>query len=348
MRIILLCGGEGRRLWPLSRLGRTKPFIPLFEGSAGKQSTIQRIWEQLEKNGLSSFTHIVLQSNQLPLLFEQLGPSVPYLVEPEGKGTYPAVVYATACLRSKQLVSTDETIIVIPADLYVEDAFVQMLKLLEPALSESQSQLALIGVRPNRISDQYGYILPEPAASEAARGYRSVNSFREKPTLRAASELIEKGAYWNSGVAAFPLNVLINKVEESGLKLEYEPINARFHEFAPNSLDCELLEKMRQALVLPYEGIWRDMGGWEEMVEVWGASSIEGNMADGASRHNRLINETVIPVKIIGVDDLLVVVSQEGILIKPYNQRYNDHADHENPDLAVDQMQWRLSPLHGY
>lgn len=340
MRIILLCGGEGRRLWPLSHPNRTKPFIPLFEGASGKRSSIQRIWEQLEKNGLSSLAHIVIRSNQLSLLLEQLGPSVPYLIEPDGRGTYPAVVYATACLRSKQLVNSDETIIVLPADLYVEDTFVQMLKLLEPALLESQSQLALIGVRPHRISDQYGYILPEPAASKTARGYRSIKSFREKPTLRAASELIEKGAYWNSGVAAFPLNVLINKVEESGLKLEYEPINARFHEFAPNSLDCELLEKMRQALVLPYEGIWRDMGGWEEMAEVWGASSIEGDMADGVSRHNRLINETGIPVKISGVDDLLVVVSQEGILIKPYNQRCNNHADHENPDLAVYQTQW--------
>ena len=139
MRIILLCGGEGRRLWPLSRPGRTKPFIPLFEGAGGKRSSIQRIWEQLEKNGLSSFTYIVIQSSGLPLLLEQLGPSVPYLIEPDGKGTYPAVVYAAACLRSKQLLGSEVAIIVLPADLYVEEAFVQMLKLLEPALSESQS-----------------------------------------------------------------------------------------------------------------------------------------------------------------------------------------------------------------
>lgn len=188
------------------------------------------------------------ESKELPLLLEQLGPSVPYLIEPDGKGTYPAVVYAAACLRSKRLLGSDEAIIVLPADLYVEDAFVQMLKLLEPALSESQSQLALIGVRPHRLSDQYGYILPEPAAGEAAGGYRSVKSFREKPALHASSRLIEQGAYWNSGVAAFPLSILINKVEKSGLKLEYELITARFHELAPNSLDCELLEKLPQSV----------------------------------------------------------------------------------------------------
>lgn len=315
MRIILLCGGEGRRLWPLSHPNRTKPFIPLFEGAAGKQSTIQRIWEQLERSGLSSLVHIVIRLKQLPLLLEQLGPSVPYLIEPDGRGTYPAVVYAAACLRSKQLLGSDETLIVMPADLYVDDSFVQMLQLLEPALSKSQSQLALIGVRPHRLTDQYGYIMPELTASEEAGDYRSVKRFYEKPALPAASKLIEQGAYWNSGIAAFPLSLLINKIEESGLKLDYESISAIFQEIDPSSLDCELLEKLRHAVVLPYEGVWRDMGDWKEVAMVRTAASSE----ESSTHHIRLINETEIPVKIRGVANLLVVVTQEGILIEPFH-----------------------------
>jgi mannose-1-phosphate guanylyltransferase len=98
VKIVLLCGGRGSRLWPLSYPART---IPLFESPDGEHSTIQRLWNQLVRSRLSRFAHVLIGPGQKDILMEQLGESVPFLVEPEGRGTYPAVVYAAACLRSQ-------------------------------------------------------------------------------------------------------------------------------------------------------------------------------------------------------------------------------------------------------
>ncbi|WP_424769202.1 sugar phosphate nucleotidyltransferase [Paenibacillus sp. sgz302251] len=316
MRIVLLCGGEGKRLWPLSYPNRTKPFIPLFEEADGKQSIIQRIWGQLQSSGLSHLVHFVIGTNQAALLVEQLGRSAAYIIEPASRGTYPAVVYAAAYLRSHELLHDDEALLIMPGDLYADDSFFEAMKQLEPALSKSASQLAMIGVTPDCPSDQYGYIVPERLAFGDDRSYMHVKHFCEKPDLRAAAELLEQGAYWNSGVAAFPLSFLLTRMKVKGTSLDYKSVHDRFYELEPTSFDYEILENVQHAVVLPYEGRWKDLGSWGAVKEVWTIAGSDRVNRDEACRNISLLNETEIPVRISGAENLLIVVSKEGILIK--------------------------------
>ena len=314
MKLILLSGGSGKRLWPLSNEARSKQFLKVLHNSQGDLvSMVQRVWEQLESVDLADSSLVATSKAQVDMIQRQLGKNVPMIVEPERRDTFPAIALAASYLYSVKKTSLEETVVVLPVDPHVEVGFFQKIKELEQVLEQSHADLALIGVTPSFPSEKYGYIVPEP--NQEAQPYSTVSSFREKPKVGDAKELIRQNALWNCGVFAFKLGYLISHLTEKGLPTDYEALLKHYTTLPKISFDYEVVEKAKQIAVLRYDGAWKDLGTWNTLTEEM-PNCLVGNAIMSESCHNtHVINELDIPVVVLGISNALVAVSPDGILV---------------------------------
>ncbi|MCD9023675.1 sugar phosphate nucleotidyltransferase [Cohnella silvisoli] len=315
MKMILLSGGSGKRLWPLSNDARSKQFLKILRGPDRQmESMLQRVWRQLNNVGMAESTLFATSSNQVDMISQQIGPDAPIIVEPERRDTFPAIALAASYLYSVQGVNLDETIIVLPVDSYVEDNFFENLKQLDQLLIESSANLALVGVKPTYPSSKYGYIVPEDRGE--GKVYRKVKGFCEKPDETEAGRLIEsEQAMWNCGVFAFKLDYLITHLYEQGISLQYEQLAKRYHLLKKISFDYEVVEKSDRIIMLPYEGYWKDLGTWNTLTEEMAVSQMGKGVMSEDSRNTHIINEMHIPVTVLGLSNIVVAVSPDGILV---------------------------------
>ncbi|OAO76722.1 sugar phosphate nucleotidyltransferase [Anoxybacillus flavithermus] len=313
MKIILLSGGSGKRLWPLSNDARSKQFLKVLENKNGElQSMVQRVWEQLGNVGLADSAVIATSKSQVDMIQSQLGHDVPIIIEPMRRDTFPAIALASVYLYSIEGIDLNEVVAVLPVDPYVEDRFFHRVKDLEETVLASGADLALIGVEPTYPSAKYGYIVPASKSSDS--GYLRVSHFTEKPTEEKAAELIKQGALWNCGVFAFKLDYMISLLKEKGLPIQYEELLKQYERLPKISFDYEVVEKTKHIVVLPYDGYWKDLGTWNTLTEEMATEQIgKGIIADSENTH--LINELDIPVTVLGVSNAIVAVSPDGILV---------------------------------
>lgn len=312
MKLILLSGGSGKRLWPLSNDTRSKQFLKMLETEEGtKESMVQRVWGQLEAVGLASSSTIATSKLQKEMIHNQLGLDIPIVTEPERRDTFPAIALAASFLYSEKKTDRDEVIVVLPVDPYVEDEFFHKVKELEALVKESKSDLALIGVKPTYPSSKYGYIVPKDQTTD----YIEVDRFTEKPTEEQAASLIEDNALWNCGVFAFRLGYILDILAEKEWPLDYRSLKAQYHTLPKISFDYEVVEKAQKIVALPYAGYWKDLGTWNTLTEEMATSLLGKGVISNDSVNTHLINELDIPVTIIGGRDLVVAVSPDGILV---------------------------------
>ncbi|MFX3660517.1 MAG: sugar phosphate nucleotidyltransferase, partial [Ectobacillus sp.] len=313
MKLVLLSGGSGKRLWPLSNDARSKQFLKVLENKNGElQSMVQRVWEQLGNVGLADSAVIATSKSQVDMIQSQLGQDVPIIIEPMRRDTFPAIALASVYLYSVEGIRLDEVVAVLPVDPYVEDRFFHRVKDLEETVLASGADLALIGVEPTYPSAKYGYIVPASKSSDS--GYLRVSHFTEKPTEEKAAELIKQGALWNCGVFAFKLDYMISLLKEKGLPIQYEELLKQYERLPKISFDYEVVEKTKHIVVLPYDGYWKDLGTWNTLTEEMATEQIgKGIIADSENTH--LINELDIPVTVLGVSNAIVAVSPDGILV---------------------------------
>lgn len=222
MKLVLLSGGSGKRLWPLSNDTRSKQFLKVLEGRKGKkESMIQRVWNQIEVVGLHQSTVIATSKLQCDMIRGQVGTEIPLIIEPERRDTFPAIALAASYLNSEEQASEDEIVVVLPVDPYVEDGFFERVKDLESVLRDSKADLALMGVTPTYPSSKYGYIVPEGKVQ--GDSYFTVNCFTEKPSEEAAVGLINQRALWNCGVFAFRLGYLLQILQQKTSRFNLKP-----------------------------------------------------------------------------------------------------------------------------
>lgn len=313
MKLILLSGGSGKRLWPLSNDSRSKQFLKLLKNDAGQlQSMVQRAYSQLNSYNLHEATVISTNKSQVEIIQSQLGQKVPLIIEPMRRDTFPAITLAATYLYSVQEIDLDETICVLPVDLFVEDIFFSKVLELENALNHSQAELALIGVTPTYPSSKYGYIVPKDKNHDE---YLEVNYFKEKPEEDVAKKLIEQLAFWNCGVFGFKLGFLINLLEQKGLSTNYHETLNDYRKISKNSFDYEVVERARKIVVLPYNGSWKDLGTWNTLTEEMGTNQIGKGLISTDSTNTHLINELDIPITILGITGAVVAASPDGILV---------------------------------
>jgi len=315
MKIVLLSGGSGKRLWPLSNESRSKQFLKVLRREDGeRESMVQRVWRQLSAVGLREHASIATGKSQLELIQSQLGSEIDVIVEPERRDTFPAIALAAAYLYSVQGVSLNETVVVMPVDPYVDESFFEKTKELDLVLKQSGADLALMGVRPTFPSEKYGYIVP---ASErrADRPYATVHSFKEKPREEEAAAMIERAALWNCGVFAFKLDFLINILIAYDFPIQYDEMRKQYARLPKISFDYEIVERSVRIVALPYDGEWKDLGTWNTLTEEMDADVTGNGIIAGEASNTHVVNELDVPITLLGLSNVIVAASPDGILV---------------------------------
>ncbi|MED4585420.1 sugar phosphate nucleotidyltransferase [Brevibacillus choshinensis] len=317
MKLVLLSGGSGKRLWPLSNDVRSKQFLKMLHAPNGeRESMVQRIWRQLEANQLTDDVFISTTNSQGDLIQSQLGANVRMIIEAESRDTFPSIALAATYLYSKIGAELSEVITVMPVDPYVEEEFFSKIKQLEDAINQSGSDLALIGVTPTYPSTKYGYIIPlKEEGQKQSQPYQKVHSFKEKPTEEQAQKLLEHHALWNCGVFAFRLGYLIDLLEEKGLPSQYDKLTEQYGNLPKISFDYEVVEKAGHVVVIPYERDWKDLGTWNTLTEEMDVNLMGRGFLSEDCANTHVINELDLPVAVIGVTDMVIAVSPDGILV---------------------------------
>ncbi|MFD0958220.1 sugar phosphate nucleotidyltransferase [Paenibacillus chungangensis] len=326
MKMVLLSGGSGKRLWPLSNDSRSKQFLKVLPDAAGSpESMVKRVWGQIGEAGLRRHAYIATSQPQVEMIQSQLGSEVEMIVEPERRDTFPAIALSVAYLYSVEGVGLNETVVVMPVDPYVDTSFFHKAKELESVLEHSGADLALMGVKPTFPSEKYGYIVPAedavPTDGEAIRNipgemsYYNVNSFKEKPAREEALRMMEQSALWNCGVFAFKLDFMINILIAGGYPIQYNEMVKRYDQLPKTSFDYEIVERSNRIVAMPYEGEWKDLGTWNTLTEQIGDSLIGKGTIAGNSDNTHVINELDIPITLLNLSNVVVAASPDGILV---------------------------------
>ena len=238
MNIILLSGGSGKRLWPLSNDIRSKQFIKIFkkegagDGEDAYESMLQRVYRQIQKIDTSARVTVATSRSQVSAIHNQLGDRVAVSVEPCRKDTFPAIVLATAYLVDVLKVDENEPVVVCPVDPYVGDEYFEALRSLARQAARGEAELVLMGIEPTYPSEKYGYILPE--TRDAVTGVRA---FKEKPDAATAAGFIAQGALWNGGVFAYKAGYVLRKAHELIAFEDYQDLYAKYDTLERISFD---------------------------------------------------------------------------------------------------------------
>lgn len=323
MKIVLLSGGSGKRLWPLSNDARSKQFLRLLTAPDGsKESMIQRVVRQIKSAGLTDEIVIATGLNQRDSIENQLGDSVSVVTEPCRRDTFPAIMLACAYL-SAQGVPPDEPIIVMPCDSYTESGYFTAIAKMAEAVSSGIDDMVLMGIEPTYPSAKYGYIVPDVSeGNNCVADVMPVKRFTEKPDVGTAEKLIAEGALWNGGVFAFRLGYLMNIVETVKPDCDFTSLRNDYANLPKISFDYAVVEKATSVGVVPYSGQWKDLGTWNTLTDELESNAF-GNVHEDATENCYIINELEHPIVCIGAKDLVIAASPDGILVTDRKQSEN-------------------------
>lgn len=311
MNIILLSGGSGKRLWPLSNNIRSKQFIKLFKDEQGEyESMVHRVFRQIITVDPNAKVTIATSRTQVSAIQNQLGDQVSICVEPCRRDTFPAIVLAATYLKDELGVCLDETVVVCPVDPYVDNSYYEAIGKLEDLVKANTANLTLMGIEPTVPSNKYGYIIPVEKSDVSL-----VKEFKEKPEKEVAKQYIAQGAIWNAGVFAFKLSYLIEKAHSLIDFTDYRDLYSKYDMLAKISFDYAVVEKESSIQVMRYSGEWKDVGSWNMMSEVM-ADATKGKVTlDETCVNVNVVNELDIPILVMGCKDIVVAASGDGILV---------------------------------
>lgn len=316
MNIILLSGGSGKRLWPLSNDIRSKQFIKIFKKEDGEyESMVQRIYRQIRSVDPEAKVTIATSKSQVSSIHNQLGNDVGVSVEPCRRDTFAAIALATAFLHDEMHVPEDEAVVVCPVDPYVDLSYFECVNELCRAAENGDRNLFLMGIEPTYPSDKYGYIKPVKG-DDGALTY----AFTEKPTVEKAKEYIAAGALWNGGVFAYKLSYVLNKARELLGTDDYAELFAGYENLRKISFDYAVVEGEKSIDVIRYQGKWEDLGTWNTLTEAMDESIVGDGRLNDKCENVHIINELGIPILGMGLKDMVISASPEGILVSDKEQ----------------------------
>ena len=315
MNIILLSGGSGKRLWPLSNDIRSKQFIKIFKTADGYESMVQRVYRQITEVDKDASVTIATSKTQVSAIHNQLGDSVGVCVEPCRRDTFPAIALATAYLHDVKGVGPDEPVVVCPVDPYVNNDYFEALKQLSDLAEKGGANLSLMGIEPTYPSEKYGYIIPESAGSVSP-----VRTFKEKPDAKTAEQYIAQGALWNGGVFAYRLGYVLDRAHELIDFTDHQDLFNKYETLNKISFDYAVVEHESKIQVMRFAGQWKDMGTWNTLTEAMEEPKIGKAILNDACENVHVLNELDVPVLCMGLKDVVVSASPEGILVSDKEQ----------------------------
>lgn len=316
MNIILLSGGSGKRLWPLSNDVRSKQFIKIFKLADGSyESMVQRVYRQIRKADPDARVTVATGKAQVSSLYHQLGDDVEICVEPCRRDTFPAIALATAYLVDVLHADPEEPVVVCPVDPYVTDDYFTALKELAGQAQGGEANLVLLGMEPTYPSEKYGYILPESTEHVA-----EVKSFTEKPSADVAAGYIADGALWNGGVFAYKLKYVLDKARELTGFSGYQELFSAYETLPKISFDYAVVEKEDKIRVQRFRGEWKDLGTWNTLTEAMEEPVVGKGVMNDSCSGVHIVNETELPILAMGLRNVVISASPEGILVSDKEQ----------------------------
>ena len=315
MNLILLSGGSGKRLWPLSNDIRSKQFIKIFRRADGElESMVQRIYGQIKSVDPDATVTIATSKSQVSAIHNQLGSDVGISVEPCRRDTFAAIALATAYLHDVKGVAASEAVVVCPVDPYVEEGYFKTLEAMCNAAQNGNENLVLMGIEPTYPSEKYGYIKPMERDGQWSWG------FTEKPTKEKAEEYIKDGALWNGGVFAYKLSYVLEKSKELLGTSDYDTLFSSYDTLKKISFDYAVVEQETSIEVIRYSGTWKDLGTWNTLTEAMEERIIGDAVLNEECMNVHVINELGVPVLGMGLHDVVISASPEGILVSDKEQ----------------------------
>lgn len=322
MNVILLSGGSGKRLWPLSNDIRSKQFLKIFRKSDGtKESMVQQMYRMIKEVDSDANVTIATSESQISQIKAQLGENVGISIEPARRDTFPAIALAAAYLK-KSGIGINEPVVVCPVDPYVNVDYFECLKAISDAAKKTNSaNLTLMGIEPAYPSEKYGYIIPMNTDQIAP-----VKGFKEKPDIATAEKYIKHGALWNGGVFAFKLAYLLDIATNILGTNSYDELLKKYDNLENTSFDYAVVEKEKSINVIRFNGEWKDLGTWNTLSEVM-AEAASGNVISDGCENSHIINELKIPLVTLGIKDAVIVATPDGILVsdKEFSQKLKDY-----------------------
>ena len=316
MNLVLLSGGSGQRLWPLSNDIRSKQFIKIFHREDGElESMVQRVYRQIKAVDTDATVTIATSKSQVSAIHNQLGEEVGISVEPCRRDTFPAIALAAAYLKDMQGVGEGESVVVCPVDPYVENDYFEALKALGDRAAVSSANLVLMGIEPTYPSEKYGYIIPIGKEQVS-----KVSMFKEKPTQEVAKDYIAKGALWNGGVFAFKLGYVLNRAHELIDFVDYDDLFNKYDTLNKISFDYAVVEHEPEIEVMRFAGTWKDLGTWNTLTEAMDSHAVGEAMFNENCENVHVVNELDVPILCMGLKDVVVSASPEGILVSDKEQ----------------------------
>ena len=318
MYYVLLSGGSGKRLWPLSGEARPKQYLKLVNkenNSMEPCSMLQRVWEQLKDAGMAKNTVITACGEQKEMIYSQIRPTG-IVEEPKARDTFPAVLLSCAYLYSELDAGAEEYVAFLPVDTYTEQKYFQCIQKLEDVMKRTKAEVGLLGVVPKYPASKYGYIL----AGDKKDNYLEVKGFVEKPGEEKAEELMGQEALWNCGVFCVKIGDMLKKALEYGVSPSYGDVYTQYDNLPKISFDYEVLQKADKLVAVKFEGYWKDLGTWDAMAEQMNTDSKGNVIMNESTMDTQVINELEIPVTVMGAKNMIVVASRDGILVADKNE----------------------------
>ncbi|MPM42003.1 Mannose-1-phosphate guanylyltransferase 1 [bioreactor metagenome] len=330
MNIILLSGGSGKRLWPLSNEVRSKQFLKLLRDENGQlQSMIQRVYNQLCQCNMAENVLVATGKAHVNNIQTQLGDGVKLVIEPERRDTFPAIALASAYLAWKEKRPLNEAAVVLPVDPFAKIGYFEAARSAGEAVEKDICELMLMGAKPTVPTIKYGYMVP---SGEIADGVLGIERFYEKPDIETARMLIDNNALWHCGVFAFKLEYVTDILKKQYGFTTYEEVYENYNMLKKTSFDYAVVENAPSMATVVYDGIWKDLGTWNTLTEEMGAESL-GNVIMGEETENtNVVNELDIPLVVLGTKNLVIAASPDGILVtdkekSSYMKPYVDKLD---------------------
>ncbi|MBP5690508.1 MAG: cupin domain-containing protein [Bacteroidaceae bacterium] len=343
MEIILLSGGSGKRLWPLSNNARSKQFLQLLEKpGGGMESMVQRVVRQILEAHLTENITIATNESQSDIILNQLGRLTGLVTEPERRDTFPAIALAASYLALEKHCSPDETVVVMPCDPYTEAGYFETIRYMAEAVESGVAEMVLMGITPTYPSTKFGYVVPVAKPDAGSHKPVMVRRFTEKPSAEKAAELLEEGALWNGGIFAFKLGYMMRIVRKYLNHDSFAEIRSDYGKFPKISFDYEVAEKASSVAVIAYNGEWKDLGTWNSLTAELSSATI-GNAKTGPDCNNvHAINELDIPMFVNGISDAVVAASPDGILVcgKEYSETIKSHVESFQTRPMFEERRW--------
>jgi len=276
---------------------------------------VQRVYRQIHEVDPDAKVTIATSKTQVSSIYSQLGQEVGICIEPCRRDTFPAIALAAAYLKDVQGVAENEAIVICPVDPYVEKDYFEALQDLCKRAGESDANLVLMGIEPTYPSEKYGYIIPE-----TAKQLSRVTMFREKPTKEVAQDYIAQGALWNGGVFALRLGYVLKRAHELIDFTDYEDLFQKYDTLQKISFDYAVVEKEPEIEVMRFAGTWKDLGTWNTLTEAMDSACVGEAVLNETCRNVHVVNELDMPVLCMGLQDIVVAASPEGILVSDKEQ----------------------------